>query len=127
MLAVIAAATLIGVLLAISVRQTASTLREIRVEAARIEAEILRDSAFELAAAKLQADPDYAGETWQPTLPEHRQDETAVVVVSVHRAETPSRPPSVQVTVHLKRGNREIALLKDRRVLASPSAMEGVR
>ena len=53
------------------------TYRQLRREQDQLQAQWLADSALARAAARLQADPKYAGETWKVKLPAATGGDTA--------------------------------------------------
>ncbi|RMG04456.1 MAG: hypothetical protein D6741_01065 [Planctomycetota bacterium] len=127
LIAVIATTAVIGALLMITAKQTASLLREVRTDSVQVEAEVLRDSAFELAAAKLRERPSYTGETWQPTLPAPFEGWTAVVVVDVRPTESPRNGATVEVDVQLGRDSRNLVSLHDKRSIEATFDSEASR
>lgn len=60
----------------------------------QLQAEWLAESALDRAAARLVADPEYAGETWRPQLPGEAEP-LGRVEIAVERGDEPGR---VQVT-----------------------------
>ncbi|WP_254507001.1 hypothetical protein [Anatilimnocola floriformis] len=97
MLAVIAVFGIVLVTLSVFLQRLLVQERETRSLLNKLQAQALAESALDRAAAKLNGDRKYQGETWQPTLKNAAGTTSARVVIAV----TPGSPEnqfSVTVT-----------------------------
>jgi type II secretory pathway component PulK len=79
------------------VRLALARHRQVAHEALRLQAEWLAEAGVERAAARLAADADYDGETWNVAAENFRQGWTGRVTMTIHRGE--SAGAAAQVTV----------------------------
>ncbi len=83
MIVAIVCVGLAGVVLVLLLRLAVAERRALRTEARQVQAAWLAESALERAAARLAADPDYPGETWEIAAEPFGGKEAAVVRIEV--------------------------------------------
>ncbi len=97
MLMVIAVLAVVLISTSVLLQRIVAQERATRGIAQKLQAQLLAESAFDRAFARLTADRNYAGETWQPTVTGLSANaEQARVTIAVQAAEAPH---TFQVTV----------------------------
>jgi type II secretory pathway pseudopilin PulG len=87
MVPVLVALVILGLLSVALVRLAATERKRSRMDERRLQADWLAESALERASARLQADPDYTGETWEPSADELGGRDAGSVTIAVEAVE----------------------------------------
>lgn len=104
-----------------SMFKTALLRREhLQLAQRRAQADWLLHSAAQRAAARLAADPEYAGETWQPSLADLSSRARADVTIQVERAEASPDARGISLAVRYDEGGR-LTQRSRQFVVAAPS------
>jgi Tfp pilus assembly protein PilV len=97
LVAVLVTLMIVSALLLSTLTTTVAGSRALQHNAWRVQAQWLAESALERAAARLQQDADYRGETWRPAAAEFGGSAAAAVQIAVEPA--PSEPAQRLVRV----------------------------
>ena len=107
MIAAIVALTIASALLLTLVRGLSAARRAYELEQSRTQAQWLVESGLQRAAAKLQADSAYAGETW--SIPaDQLSGDAATVTIQVESDQSPPGRRQVQVLVEYPLGPKAV-------------------
>ena len=82
----------VGTVSGLSLRAILRSHRQVREEEQRVQAELLADSALSRAAAMLNANPTWTGESWKVSLADSAEAATSgIAVIRVEKGAEPGR------------------------------------